>query len=99
MNAMMSPAVLEMRNVFICSFNEEMIETLFGYTPAEKKKNEAKKDFSSQDPSTQFIQIIDSKKSQNLSILLKALNVTIEEVCDALQEGEFISLFLFEFGT
>ncbi|CAA3008964.1 formin 5 [Olea europaea subsp. europaea] len=68
-------------------FNEEMIETLFGYTPAEKKKNEAKKDFSSQDPSTQFIQIIDSKKSQNLSILLKALNVTIEEVCDALQEG------------
>ncbi|KAL2472902.1 formin-like protein 5 [Forsythia ovata] len=68
-------------------FNEEMIESLFGYAPAEKNKNMFKKESSSQDPSTQYIQIIDSKKSQNLSILLKALNVTTEEVCDALQEG------------
>ncbi|CAA3010938.1 formin 5 [Olea europaea subsp. europaea] len=68
-------------------FNEEMIETLFGYAPAEKNKNVFKKESSSQDPSTQYIQIIDSKKSQNLSILLKALNVTTEEVCDALHEG------------
>ncbi|CAI9760448.1 unnamed protein product [Fraxinus pennsylvanica] len=68
-------------------FNEEMIESLFGYAPAEKNKNVFKKDSSSQDPSTQHIQIIDPKKSQNLSILLKALNVTTEEVCDALQEG------------
>uniref|UniRef100_A0A5B6YZ69 Formin-like protein n=1 Tax=Davidia involucrata TaxID=16924 RepID=A0A5B6YZ69_DAVIN len=68
-------------------FNEEMIETLFGYAPAEKNKNEAKKEYSSQYPSTQYIQIIDSKKAQNLSILLRALNVTTEEVCDALQEG------------
>ncbi|KAL7186442.1 hypothetical protein ACSBR2_028230 [Camellia fascicularis] len=76
-------------------FNEEMIETLFGYAPSEKNKNEAKKDSSSQDPSTQFIQIIDSKKAQNLSILLRALNVTMEEVCDALQEGnELPSEFL-----
>uniref|UniRef100_A0A5B6Z1K3 Formin-like protein n=1 Tax=Davidia involucrata TaxID=16924 RepID=A0A5B6Z1K3_DAVIN len=68
-------------------FNEEMIETLFGYAPAERNKNEAKKESSSQDPSTQYIQIIDPKKAQNLSILLRALNVTTEEVCDALQEG------------
>ncbi|KAG5546376.1 hypothetical protein RHGRI_018529 [Rhododendron griersonianum] len=68
-------------------FNEEMIETLFGYATPEKNKNEAKKESSSQDPSTQYIQIIDSKKAQNLSILLRALNVTTEEVCDALQEG------------
>ncbi|CAI9773458.1 unnamed protein product [Fraxinus pennsylvanica] len=68
-------------------FNEEMIETLFGYTPVEKNKNVFKKESSSQDPSTHYIQIIDSKKSQNLSILLKALNVTTEEVCDALREG------------
>ncbi|KAL2476221.1 Formin-like protein 5 [Abeliophyllum distichum] len=74
-------------------FNEEMIETLFGYAPAEKNKTEAKKDFSSQGPSTQFIQIIDSKKSQNISILLKALNVTTEEVCDALQEASFWAAF------
>ncbi|KAF5948771.1 hypothetical protein HYC85_014728 [Camellia sinensis] len=76
-------------------FNEEMIETLFGYAPSEKNKNEAKKESSSQDPSTQFIQIIDSKRAQNLSILLRALNVTMEEVCDALEEGnELPSEFL-----
>ncbi|KAL0399283.1 UNVERIFIED_CONTAM: Formin-like protein 5 [Sesamum radiatum] len=68
-------------------FNEEMIETLFGYAPAEKNKSEAKKESTSQDVPPQYIQIIDPKKSQNLSILLKALNVTTEEVCDALQEG------------
>ncbi|KGN57957.1 formin-like protein 5 [Cucumis sativus] len=68
-------------------FNEEMIETLFGYTPVDKTKTEGKKESSSQDPALQYIQIIDSKKSQNLSILLRALNVTKEEVCDALHEG------------
>ncbi|KAL0443436.1 UNVERIFIED_CONTAM: Formin-like protein 5 [Sesamum latifolium] len=68
-------------------FNEEMIETLFGYAPAEKNKSQAKKESTSQDVPPQYIQIIDPKKSQNLSILLKALNVTTEEVCDALQEG------------
>lgn len=75
-------------------FNEEMIESLFGYAPAERNKSQPKKS-TSQDPANQYIQIIDPKKSQNLSILLKALNVTTEEVCDALQEGDlFISFFL-----
>ncbi|KAL3508550.1 hypothetical protein ACH5RR_027951 [Cinchona calisaya] len=67
-------------------FNEEMIESLFGYAPTERNKNQPKQS-ASQDPTNQYIQIIDPKKSQNLSILLKALNVTTEEVCDALQEG------------
>ncbi|KAK4341814.1 hypothetical protein RND71_037630 [Anisodus tanguticus] len=66
-------------------FDEEQIETLFGYVSSEKK-NGPKKD-SSQDASNLYIQIIDQKKAQNLSILLKALNVTTEEVCDALKEG------------
>lgn len=67
-------------------FNEEMIESLFG--ASDKNNNAAKKELSSsQDPSAQYIQIIDHKKAQNLAILLKALNVTTEEVCDALQEG------------
>lgn len=65
-------------------FNEEMIETLFGYS--EKNKNQKKKE-SSLDPGPQYIQIIDRKKAQNLSIMLRALNVTLEEVCDALLEG------------
>ncbi|PSS14433.1 Formin-like protein [Actinidia chinensis var. chinensis] len=67
--------------------NEEMMETLFGYTAAEKTKNERRKESSSFDSPPQYIQIIDAKKSQNLAILLKALNVTTEEVCDALKEG------------
>ncbi|GJW11628.1 formin-like protein 5 [Tanacetum coccineum] len=67
-------------------FSEEMIETLFGTT--EKKQDHTRKNSStSQDPTFQYVQIIDPKKAQNLSILLKALNVTIEEICDALKEG------------
>ncbi|XP_051151796.1 formin-like protein 5 [Andrographis paniculata] len=72
-------------------FNEEMIESLFGYAPAAKNKNDAKKESSSQDVPPQYIQIIDPKKSQNIAILLKALNVTTEEVCDALVEGNELS--------
>ena len=71
-----------------------MMETLFGYTAAEKSKNECRKGSSSFDSPPQYIQIIDTKKSQNLAILLKALNVTTEEVCDALKEGESLSLSL-----
>ncbi|GJW37933.1 formin-like protein 5 [Tanacetum coccineum] len=70
-------------------FNEEMIENLFGYNAAaEKNKANNKKTSASQDPSSNFVQIIDGKKAQNLSILLKALNVTTNEVCDALNEAE-----------
>lgn len=70
-------------------FDEELIETLFGFAPVDKNNNEAKKwsPSSSQDSPARYIQIIESKKAQNLSILLKALNVTTEEVCDALREG------------
>ncbi|XP_031119819.1 formin-like protein 5 [Ipomoea triloba] len=65
-------------------FNEEMIETLFGAAP-DKNKAGTKKEAAEEKP--QYIQIIDQKKAQNLSILLKALNVTTTEVCDALKEG------------
>lgn len=68
-------------------FDEDMIESLFGYAQADKDKNGPKKDSMFKDASNQYVQIIDQKKAQNLSILLKALNVTTEEVCDALKEG------------
>ncbi|XP_023535048.1 LOW QUALITY PROTEIN: formin-like protein 5 [Cucurbita pepo subsp. pepo] len=77
-------------------FNEEMIETLFGYAPADKSKTDGKKETTSKDPVQQFIQIIDAKKAQNLSILLRALNVTREEVCDALHEGTDLPAELLE---
>lgn len=64
-----------------------MIESLFGYTNINKNKIERKKESTSLEPSAQYIRIIDPKKAQNLSILLRALNVTTEEVLSALQEG------------
>ncbi|XP_074294102.1 formin-like protein 5 [Silene latifolia] len=67
-------------------FNEEKIESLFGYNPNEKRNNDRGGQLSDASQPQQ-IQIIDPKKSQNLSILLRALNVTTTEVCDALLEG------------
>lgn len=73
-----------------------MMETLFCYNTAneDKNKGQKKKEASSQD-TPQYIQIINSKKAQNLSILLKALNVTTEEVCDALLEGDYFFIYVF----
>ncbi|KAJ9567955.1 hypothetical protein OSB04_003921 [Centaurea solstitialis] len=68
-------------------FNEEMIESLFGYQAPEKNKDPDPKNGPGKEPTVHFIQIIDPKKAQNLSILLKALNVTTDEVSDALKEG------------
>ncbi|XP_071907013.1 formin-like protein 3 isoform X1 [Coffea arabica] len=73
--------------------NEEMMESLFGYVPAEKGKFEHKRN-SSSESSVPYVQIIDPKKSQNLAILLKALNVTTEEVIDALKEGNELPIEL-----
>ncbi|KAK8521129.1 hypothetical protein V6N13_077247 [Hibiscus sabdariffa] len=66
-------------------FSEEMIEILFGYQATTNKQNE-KKDKPAE-PSIQYIQIIDPRKAQNLAILLRALNVTTQEVVNALKEG------------
>ncbi|MCD9645234.1 hypothetical protein HAX54_034002 [Datura stramonium] len=72
-------------------FNEEMMESLFGYNAANPGKSEGTKASSSFEAAPQYIQIIDAKKSQNLAIILKALNVTTEKVCDALKEGNKLS--------
>ncbi|GJZ80324.1 formin-like protein 5 [Tanacetum coccineum] len=69
-------------------FNEEMIESLFGYQgPPGRNKDQDTKNGPAKENPAHFIQIIDPKKAQNLSILLKALNVTTEEVSTALIEG------------
>ncbi|KAL5056450.1 hypothetical protein RYX36_037132 [Vicia faba] len=75
-------------------FNEEMMESLFGC--ANQNKNERRKDSPSLDTSVHYIQIIDPKKAQNLSILLRALNVTTVEVVDALNEGNEIPVELIQ---
>ena len=79
---------LQFNFLLIYRFNEEQIESLFGYNAADKAKNDRRKEASALEPAVQYIQIIDRKKAQNLAILLRALNVTTEEVADALREGD-----------
>ncbi|KAJ8622239.1 hypothetical protein MRB53_030768 [Persea americana] len=77
-------------------FNEEMIESLFGYSSTNKIKADRKNELASNDSPSQYVQILDPKKAQNLSIFLRALNVTIEEVCDAVLEGNELRLELLQ---
>jgi len=73
-------------------FNEEVIESLFSYSTTEDKKTGDRRTRMSDACHSQVVRIIDPKKSQNLSILLRALNVTTEEVRTALLEGLFLDL-------
>ncbi|XP_051124771.1 formin-like protein 3 [Andrographis paniculata] len=70
-------------------FNEETIENLFGCEPSGKNKVDVQKQSSSscQMLAPQHIQLIDSKKSQNLLIMLRALNVAAEDIFAAIEEG------------
>ncbi|XP_064976226.1 formin-like protein 3 isoform X1 [Musa acuminata AAA Group] len=69
-------------------FDEDMIETLFSYSSSGGKNNgKGKKESPPGETSTQYIQLLDPKKSQNLAISLKALGVKKQEVHDALMEA------------
>ncbi|CAK8577594.1 unnamed protein product [Lathyrus sativus] len=72
--------------------NEDMIETLFminnsngNSALASKYKAQNQIIHSSSMPPEN--RVLDPKKSQNIAILLRALNVTVDEVCEALREG------------
>ncbi|XP_076915991.1 uncharacterized protein LOC143575525 [Bidens hawaiensis] len=70
--------------------NEEMIETLFVVktpNPSSSTESSATRRQILPSPPSHETRVLDPKKSQNISILLRAVNVTIEEVCDALLEG------------
>ncbi|KAF3773146.1 Formin-like protein 1 [Nymphaea thermarum] len=66
--------------------NEEMIETLFVCNPTNAAPKEPHRRAVLTSP-VQEKRVLDPKKSQNLAILLRALNVTKEEICNALSEG------------
>ncbi|KAB5569726.1 hypothetical protein DKX38_003519 [Salix brachista] len=69
--------------------NEEMIETLFVVNTPKPKSTTP----NSVSPATsQDNRVLDPKKAQNIAILLRALNVTIEEVCEGLLEGNVDTL-------
>ncbi|XXG44865.1 hypothetical protein AAC387_Pa02g0104 [Persea americana] len=64
--------------------NEEMIETLFTCNSANSLPKETRSVPPWPNPENR---VLDPKKSQNIAILLRALNVTKEEVCEALLDG------------
>lgn len=69
--------------------NEEMIETLFVVnTPKPKPATPHSVNLTP----NQENRVLDPKKAQNIAILLRALNVTIEEVCEGLLEGNVDAL-------
>ncbi|PPD90092.1 hypothetical protein GOBAR_DD12977 [Gossypium barbadense] len=68
--------------------DEEMMESLFGYNIQNPMKNDETK---SKTPSPSK-HVLEPKRLQNITILLKALNVTAEQACNALMKGN--GLFL-----
>jgi len=73
------------------------METLFGCksTGSASKENVTRR--SVLPPAEPENRVLDPKKSQNIAILLRALNVTRDEVCEALLDGKFICLFIILF--
>lgn len=77
--------------VSFCRLNEEMIETLFKANDPNSRTRDGGNAGLAQS-ANQENQFLDPRKSHNIAILLRALNVTADEVCEALVEGEFTSL-------
>lgn len=71
--------------------NEDMMETLFGCNSAISVPKEATRK-SVLPPVEHENRVLDPKKSQNIAILLRALNVTRDEVSEALLDGNPESL-------
>ncbi|XP_028780136.1 formin-like protein 2 isoform X2 [Neltuma alba] len=69
--------------------NEEMIETLFmvNNTANFAIRDNARRQIVASPPLE--YKVLDPKKSHNIAILLRALNVTMDEVCEALKEGNW----------
>jgi hypothetical protein len=64
-----------------------MIEVLFTNNAANAPSRDTLKKPGAPQCSAQE-KVLDPKKAQNIAILLRALNVTLEEVSDALLDGE-----------
>lgn len=63
-----------------------MMEAMFGYQIAPETLAGAAKKSSSDKPVV--VALLDAKKAQNISIQLKALGLTKQEIVDALLEGK-----------
>jgi hypothetical protein len=67
-----------------------MIEELFGYS-AGNRNSLKDKELPSMDPAAQNISLLNVKKSCNLAVVFKAMNVRVQEIHDALIEGICLS--------
>ena len=72
--------------ITFCSVNEDMIEELFGYS-AGNRNSLKDKELPFMDPGSQNISLLNVKKSCNLAVVFKAMNVRVQEIHDALIEG------------
>lgn len=63
-----------------------MIESLFGYNLQNSMKNDEAK---SKTPSPSK-HVLEPKRLQNITILSKALNVTEDQVCEAILQGIYM---------
>ena len=68
-----------------------MIETLFIVNTPNSKPKQTTPGSVLPSPN-QENRVLDPKKAQNIAILLRAVNVTVEEVCEALLEGKIAIL-------
>ncbi|TVU32673.1 hypothetical protein EJB05_24416 [Eragrostis curvula] len=75
--------------------NEDMIEELFGYN-ADNRNNLKDKELLSADPSPQHISLLNVKKSCNLAVVFKAMNIRAQAIHDAVIEGNELPRVLLE---
>ncbi|XP_038886617.1 formin-like protein 4, partial [Benincasa hispida] len=76
-------------------FNGDLMEALFGYVATNKKSppkqsgnHEQTKSSSPNNGGQVQISILDSRRSRNIAIILKSLNISRQELLDALMEGQ-----------
>jgi hypothetical protein len=79
----------------VCRLDPAVLEALFGIQPAAPKKEQTKKPVASSAMAGQYA-ILDSRKAHNFSIQLRALGLTRREVCEALMEGDGLSIEVLE---
>ena len=70
-----------------CRLDEDMIKVLFTNNAANAPPRDTPKKTGVPQCRSEE-KVLDPKKAQNIAILLRALNVTVEEVSDALLDGE-----------
>uniref|UniRef100_A0A7N0UK80 Formin-like protein n=1 Tax=Kalanchoe fedtschenkoi TaxID=63787 RepID=A0A7N0UK80_KALFE len=73
-------------------FDGDMMEALFGYVATNRKSPQRNPNQASSAAAAAQLFILDSRKSQNIAIVLKSLAVSQQELIDGLAEGRGLSV-------